>query len=946
MFSCKRFIQFGLISVLFFAGFQAHADGNTEILAIDSKVEIGKLSNGLTYYIRPNNKPEKRLELRLVVNAGSILENDNQKGLAHFVEHMAFNGSKHFKKNELISYLQSIGVQFGGDLNAYTSFDETVFILPIPTENKANVDKGFLVLEDWASGLSFDATEFEKERGVVLEEARLGKGASDRVRKKLLPKLFDGSRYAQRLPIGSEDIIKNASLDTIKAFYNDWYRPDLMAVVVVGDITSAEAKRLIEKHFGKLKNPRNARERTQYTVPVRTETDAIVITDKENTSSSVQIYGASFASKPTVTLEDFRTQLSKAIIFSSLNQRLQEKAQQPNPPYINAGTGLAGFVHGYQMYQSNILLGANGSEPAIAAVIAETQRAQQFGFTQTELDRAKLNFMQSYEQQFNEREKTESSVFTQTYINHFLSQSPIMGAENELAYVKLLLPNINLAQINQLAAALIPGKAKTLVAMIAPEKTDYVLPNTTQLSAQVDKAYLQTVQAYREKALATQLIEKMPVPGKITRQSQQPKIGLSTIEFANGIKVLLKPSDFKNDQVLLSGFRDGGTSNYSVQDSLNATIAGSLSGISGLGVFTPTDLRKALAGKIASASVSLSETNDLASGQSNAHDIETMLQLLYLQFTSIRDDSALFEAFAGKVKPLLNQAGNDPNQAFNDFYLKQLFQNHPRAGSLPSKAQIDAMNFKRTYQINRERFGNANGFTFVLVGSFDVEKIKPLLAMYIGSLPVDASKPSHYVDNGMRALKGNTRVEFAKGSEPKSLAYVSYSGEMKYDIDESFKLYFLKEILQIKLTESLREKMSGVYSAGVSWEYNKTPYPSYFLKLKIPSAPENSAALVAAAKYEIALLRKNGPSAADFAKVKENYLSNLAIQLKENSYWLSQLDVFTQEGKDLASIPDYDKNQLSRLTPKGIQLAAKRYFNPENVFEAVLVPESVTKINP
>ncbi len=943
MFLNTRRFHAAALSFLFLASTFAQADSNTEKLAVDSNVTIGTLANGLTYYIRPNSKPEKRLELRLVVNAGSILENDKQQGLAHFVEHMAFNGSKHFKKNELVSYLQSIGVQFGGDLNAYTSFDETVFILPIPTEHIANVDKGFLVLEDWASGLSFDATEFDKERGVVLEEARLGKGAGDRVRKKLLPKLFDGSRYAQRLPIGSEDIIKTASLDTIKAFYHDWYRPDLMAVVVVGDITADDAKRLIEKHFGKLKNPKNAPERTQYPMPARTVADAIVITDKENTSSSVQIYGSSFANNATVTLDDFRTQLSKAIIFSSLNQRLNEKAQQTNPPYINAGSGLAGFVHGYQMYQSNILLGAGGSEPAIAAVLAETQRAQQFGFTQTELDRAKLNFMQAYEQQFNEREKTQSGVFTQAYINHFLSQTPIMGAENEFAYVKQLLPSISLAQINALAAAIIPGKAKTLVAMIAPEKTDYVLPNAAQLSAQVDKAYLQTVQAYSEKALSSQLLEKMPVPGKIIRQSQQPKIGLSTIEYANGIKVLLKPTDFKNDQVLLSGYRDGGSSNYSELDSLNATFAGSLGSISGLGTFTPTDLRKTLAGKIAGASVSLSDTKDLANGQSNAKDIETMLQLLYLQFTQVRQDADLFEAFASKVKPLLSQAGNDPNQAFNDFYLKQLFQNHPRAGSLPSNAQIDAMNFNRSYQINRERFGNANGFTFVIVGSFDVEKIKPLLATYIGSLPVDASKPSHYVDNGMRPLKGNSRVEFAKGSEPKSLAYVSFNGDMKYDINESFKLYFVKEVLQIKLTESLREKMSGVYSVGVSWQYNKTPYPNYFLKLTIPSAPENNVALVAAAKNEIELLRKNGPSAADFAKVKENYVTNLAIQLKENSFWLDQLGVFTEENINLERIPDYDLNQLSRLTPKDIQAAAQRYLSPNNVFEAVLVPETPVK---
>ena len=946
MFSSCRFIKFGLISILFLGSSYSHAESFTEKLAVDSNVEIGKLSNGLTYYIRQNNKPEKRLELRLVVNAGSILENDNQKGLAHFVEHMAFNGSTHFKKNELISYLQSIGVQFGGDLNAYTSFDETVFILPIPTDKKANVDKGFLVLEDWASGLSFDSTEFEKERGVVIEEARLGKGASDRVRKKLLPKIFNGSRYAERLPIGSEEIIKNANLETIKAFYNDWYRPDLMAVVVVGDITSAEAKRLIEKHFGNLKNPKGERLRTQYAVTARTATEAIVITDKENTSSSMQIYGASIVSKPITTLEDFRIQLSKAIIFSLLNQRLQEKAQQSNPPFINASSGLAGFVRGYQIYQSTALLGSDGSEPAIAAVLAENQRAQQFGFTESELERAKLNFMKAYEQQFNEREKTQSSIFTQAYVSHFLSQSPIAGAENELAYVKQLLPSISLVQINQLAAELIPGKANTLVAMIAPEKTDYVLPNAVQLTAQVEKAYLQPVQAYSEKVLSSQLIEKMPVPGKIIRQSQLPKIGLTTIEFANGIKILLKPTDFKNDEVLLSGYRDGGTSNYSELDSLNATFAGSLSGITGLGAFTPTDLRKILAGKIASSSVSLSETKDMASGQSNANDIETMLQLLYLQFTQVRQDAELFDTFAGKAKPLLSQAGNDPNQAFSDFYIRQLFQNHPRAGTLPSKVQIDAMSFIRTQQINRERFGNANGFTFILVGSFDVDKIKPLLATYLGSLPVNTNKTSAYVDNGMRALKGSKRVEFAKGSEAKNLVYLSYNGEMKYDIDETFKLYFLKAILQIKLTEALREELSGVYSVSVSWQYNKTPYPNYYLKLSIPSAPENSAALVTVSKSEIELLRKNGPSAADFAKVKENYLNNLAIQLRENSYWLEQLGLFKQDGINLESIPDYDRDLLSRLTPEDIQIAAQRYLNPNNVFEAVLTPETLTKESP
>lgn len=912
-------------------------------LAIDPKVTIGTLPNGLTYYIRPNGKPENRVELRLLVNAGSILENDDQRGLAHFIEHMAFNGTEHFPKNELVSYLQSIGVKFGGDLNAYTSFDETVYLLPIPTQNPANVEKGFQVLADWAGGLRFDPIEIDKERGVVLEEARMGKGASDRVRRKLLPELFAGSRYAERLPIGSEQIVADASYQTIRSFYRDWYRPDLMAVVVVGDIDPVRARALIEKNFGGLKNPTSERRRADYPVPAMAASKSLVITDKENTSSSLQLFGSSFASKPVSSLADYRRQLNRAIVFAVLNQRLSEQAQQSRPPFIAAYSGIGGLVRGQESYQGVAVIGDKGTQPALAALVLESERMRRFGVTQAELERAKSNLNKAYQQAYNERDKSQSASYAQAYISHFLEQAPIPGVELELRYANQLLPGINLEEVNAYAAQWIPENGKTLMALVAPDKTDYPLPDAAALSVQLSEAHAQPVTPYIEKSVARQLLAESPIPGRLLSSKPSPSISLTTLTFGNGTRVLLKPTDFKNDEVLLSGFREGGTNGYPVIDSLNADFAASLDEITGLGPFTPSDLPKALAGKSVSINTGLADSDDTVSGRASAADLESMLQLLYLQFTDVRRDPALFEAFSGKVKPLLAASGNDPNTAFADFYSRQLYANHPRSDVLPSQEQMDALDFERAYAINRERFGNANGFTFVLVGAFDLEKAKALVTAYIGGLPSDLSKTFQATDTGMRPINTSKRVDFAKGSEPKSTTLLKYTGEIEdYDLAEDFKLYLLQEALKIKLTESLREQLSGVYTVGVSTEYAKLPYPNYSITLNIPSAPENVDALVAAAKKEIEALRIHGPSPADFAKVKENYLTGLAIRQKENAYWLGKLAQFDYNGMDPALIPDYSRKLLAAITINDLQQAAARYFNPERVFEAVLKPETAT----
>ena len=433
------------------------AQALTDKLPVNPNLKIGKLSNGMTYYIHKNVKPEKKVELRLVVNAGSILEDDDQQGLAHFTEHMAFNGSKNFKKNDLVSFLQTIGVEFGADLNAYTGFDETVYILPIPTEKKENIEKGFQILEDWASTVAFDNTEIDKERGVVLEESRLGKGAEDRMFRVVYPKMFEGSKYAQRLPIGKDDILKNFKYDVIKRFYKDWYRPDLMAVLVVGDIDPAEAERLVKTHFEKLKNPASPRQRALADVPGRKTSEGIVVTDKEATNHVVEIYYAYKKAKEEVTVGDYREYLVRVLFTTMLGQRMQELTQKAEPPFVFGGSNIGGWARGFEAYQSYAYLGKGGPAPAINALVQENERARKFGFTAPELDRIKKMLLKNIERSYNERDKTESADFVEEYVRNFLEKEPIPGIENEFKYYSTFLEGITLEEVNQYAAKNIPA---------------------------------------------------------------------------------------------------------------------------------------------------------------------------------------------------------------------------------------------------------------------------------------------------------------------------------------------------------------------------------------------------------------------------------------------------------------------------------------------------------
>ncbi len=934
-----KFRTFLLVIAVTLLSTTVYSQNLTDKLPIAPEITMGKLSNGLTYYIRKNSKPEQKVELRLAIKAGSILEDDDQQGLAHFTEHMAFNGSRNFKKNELVSYLQSIGVEFGADLNAYTGFDETVYILPIPIDKPENLGKGFLVLEDWASGVLFESSEIDKERGVVLEEDRLGKGAEERMNKKAFPYILEGSKYANRLPIGIPEVLKSFKPETIKRFYKDWYRPDLMAVVVVGDIDPAMAEGLIRKHFEKLKNLAKPRTREYAKVPSRTLSQGLVITDDEATNHMLRIFYATQDSRIVTTLGDYRQNIVKTMADQMLNLRMQELTQKPIPPFLFGGSGRGEFVHGYESYFGIAAVGKAGIVPAIDALILENERARKFGFSAPELDRAKKSTLRSIERAYIERDKTESSDHAEEYLRNFLSNESIPGIANEFAYYKQFTDGITLQEINEFTAKSIPASSeKKLVLLQGPNKADFPIPSNEELLAAVLRAEQLPITPFEEKLVAATLMAAPPIAGKIASEKQLSDIGVTQLTLENGITVMLKQTDFKNDQVMFSGFRFGGTSLYPDRDSHNAQYAAVLVSQMGVGSFTPADIRKVLAGKSASASPRLTGLSEGINGQSGTADVETMLQLTHLYFTAPRKDPELFQSFVSRQQGSIQNMLSDPRTIFQDSVSRMLYNSHARAPRFPRPKDFENISIDRVMEIYKERFGNARGWTFFLVGSFDMNTMKPLVATYLGSLPASSSATSTFKDLGIRPVKGVVKKEIKKGQEPQSLISIAFTGEAPFVTEEQLKLQALIDLIDIKLTETLREELSGAYTTQLNGSLSKNPYNNYTINLAIPCGPENVDKLIKAAFGEIQKIKDSGPKPEDLNKVKEAFSKQHQENLKDNGYWLSILQRSVELGSSPSNVLTVEK-RLNDITAKDLQDRAKKYFNMNNYFQAVLYPE-------
>lgn len=934
----KFFVRYGLLTAVL-AGCinqSAIAQDLKATIPLDRKVIKGKFPNGLTYYIRHNEKPEKKVELRLVVNAGSILEDDDQQGLAHFMEHMNFNGTKNFQKNDLVSYLQSIGVEFGADLNAYTSFDETVYILPIPTDKPGNLDKGFQIIEDWAHNALLTDKDIDGERGVVLEESRLGKGADDRMMKIYLPKLLVGSRYVDRLPIGKDDILKNFKYDVVRRFYKDWYRPDLQAVAIVGDIDSATAMKYLLKHFATLKNPAKERPRTTYDMPARKISEAMVLTDKEATNYSVQIIFPAVKKNEEKTIGDYRENIKKQLITQMWSRRLSDLARGSNPPFPFAAVGMDGWARGYESLNAFALFGAEGPEKAMNALTAELIRAKEFGFNNSELELVKKSSMSFIEKAYNERNTTESGDMIGEYVRNFLENEPIPGIEQEYEYYKQLMPGITVDELNKTVKEWMVN-TNTFTLITGPQGGK--LPTDAELLAMTQKGMSQKVTANEEKKVAENILDKKPTPGKVTAQQSDNDFGSTTYTLSNGIKVTLKTTDFKSDEILMTAVKKGGMSNYGVADRYTAQYATQVIGAMGYGNFTPTDLEKVLAGKTIKANAGISDITNSISGSSTVKDFEAMLQLMYLKLTAPRKDEGLFNAYKDKQKTQIQFISADPTTAFFDTLNRVMYKQNPLAPfAVPKAEYYDAINLDRAIDIYKNELGTADGYEFYIVGNVDANTAIPLIETYIGSLPAAGKAPA-FKDNGVRPISGVQTLNFKKGTEKKSFIFAMYMGETKYSEDLNLKAQALAEVLNIKVIEELREKLGGIYGGGYFASVRKYPYQRYSVGLQLPCGPENVDKLIAAANEVVANIKKNGPDAKDLDKVKATWHEQHRDKIKENSYWSDKMLQVMFWGADKKHIMDYDK-WVDGLTTKDIQDVANQLLNGNNEFTSILYPES------
>ena len=903
-------------------------------MPVDPELVQGKFPNGLEYFIRANKKPEKRAELRLVVKAGSILEDDDQQGLAHFVEHMAFDGTTHFPKKEITDFIQSIGMRFGADLNAGTSFDETIYQLTIPTDKPEVVERAMLVMEDWAHNVSFDPQEFEKERSVVMEEWRLRRGADARTTDKLFPTLLKGSRYADRIPIGQTDIIQHAPIDRAKAFYRDWYRPNLMAVIAVGDFDARTIEGSVRTHFSSLTNPSSPKPRPAYAVPDHPGTLYAIVSDKETTTTEVEV--DHLLPAPTEgTVGDYRRTMVEGLFSAMMAARFSEITQKPDAPFLGAFAGRGLFL-GRSKSQTSLgaLVKEGDAERGFDAALAEAERVVKWGFTQSELDRAKTNMMRGAERQVAEKANRESASRTAEYIRHVLEGESLPSADDEYALAQRLLPGITAEEVSALAKDYIPD-SNGFVIFTGPDKPSVVLPTEARLSSVLAAAPTKDVKAYVDTVASATLLNAAPTPGAVVRTGTKGAVGITEWQLANGVKVALKPTTFKDDEILFRATAPGGTSLASDADYIPAQFAAQLVAVGGLGTFSATDLRKMMTGKVASAQPGISEIDEGLTGSASKKDLETMFQLIYLRFTAPRADAAVVAAQAAQLKAILANQTAVPEFAFSETLSATMSQNHPRR--LPTTpATVDQWNLDKSLSFYRDRFADASEFTFVFVGSFDLPTIKPLVERYLGSLPA-LHRTETWKDVGVHTPTGVVTKTVEKGIEPKSLSAIVFTGPFQYDQTQRVAIRAMAQVLQVRLLETIREQLGGAYTIGASANYSKIPRPEYNVVIQFGSDPAKAADLNARVLEEIEKLKTEGPTPQQAADARAALQRDFETSIKTNSYLLTQILLKYQFGEDPAeiwAIPDY----YSKIDAAMIQQAAKTYLGSNRV-SVTLLPE-------
>ena len=907
-------------------------------IPMDPNVRVGKLENGLTYYIRQNNYPEGQANFYIAQKVGSVIEEENQRGLAHFLEHMCFNGTEHFPGNGVVKYLESIGVKFGTDLNAYTSIDETVYNIDnVPVNVAGAIDSCLWILHDWAGALLLEDEDIDKERGVIHEEWRQRNTASQRLMEAVSLEMYPGNPYGARFPIGTLEVIDNFPYQALKDYYEKWYRPDQQAIVVVGDINVDNVEAKIKSIFADLRMPENPAERPYYEVDDNKEPIIAIAQDKELQNGNVYIF-AKHDAIPTEFKNDMQYLLIdyvKAMFYQMMGGRLGELSMNPDAPFVQAAiydeefflAKTKGAVNGYVVPKGGMTM------EATATLYREMLRAQRHGFTETEYVRARAEYLSSLESAYNERDKVKSQSYCKQYVRHFIDNDPIPGIENEYAIMNQIVPNIPVAFVNQYVQSLMSDSNLVVMAML-PEKEGFANPTKEEMAELIATVYDEDITAYVDQVSNEPLIAEEPVGGKVVKVKENGPYGYKQYTLSNGATVLIKATDFKADEITLRAVSKGGKALYDECEYINLSEVVDVVKNNGLGNFNTTELQKVLAGKKAGVAPFVNMYTEGVSGGSTPKDFETLMQLTYLQFTAPRLDAEAFATYKSKVKAMLENQGMNPNTAYNDTIVSMLYNNNPRALSLKVD-DVDKIDDTRILEIYKERFANASDFTFIFTGAIDETIALPLIEKYIGSLPATGDKAEKFRDAKLDIQKGKHQNIFEKQmATPSANVFIAYSGKAKYTIKNQLLMSLTKQILDIIYTEEIREKEGGTYGVGVAGNLNDVPKESAVLQIMFQTDPELREKLTGMA---INLLNKyavEGPRQQDLDKVRDYMLKKFAENQKENNYWSTLMYNYTLTGFDGSK--NYE-NVLKSITTNDLKKFAKKLIKQGNVIEVSMV---------
>jgi zinc protease len=938
-----NFRKFICLVVLAVAGILTVAAQQMPTIPVDPDVRIGKLDNGLTYYIRHNNWPEQRAEFYIAQKVGSIQEDDTQRGLAHFLEHMAFNGSKHFKGNELLRWCESIGVKFGNDLNAYTSIDQTVYnISNVPTTRETIVDSCLMILWDWADGLLLEQEEIEKERGVIHEEWRLRTSAQMRMLERDLPKLYPGSKYGYRMPIGLMEIIDNFERPFLQQYYEKWYRPDNQGIIVVGDVDVDKVEQKIKDMFSQIAKPgADAAQVKEEAVPDNAEPIIVIDKDKEQQYNIVEVMFKHEAVPDSVkgSLEYLVADYLKGVATSMLNSRLSELGEKPDCPYLQAAVSDETYLLSKPMDALTLAIVPKDGmmNEAVKTVFAETRRAAEFGFTQTEYGRSKANTLSALDKKYSNKDKRYNSEFVNRYVRHFLANEPIPSLDDYYQLMKQLVPAIPVDAVNAIMKELMPQNDSNLVVLsFNQEKEGATYPTEEGLLGAIRNARAEQLTAWVDNVKDEPLMTTLPKPGKITKEVKNDKFGYTELTLSNGVKVYLKQTDLKKDQVLLQGEGWGGSALYDIKDFANFNMFDDVVEASGLGAFSHTELIKALAGKIAGATLSMSGHRTNVNGSSTPTDVETMLQLVYLYMTGdIKKDQQSFDQLLKTTEIQLKNRLLQPEAVFSDSLLLTLTKHNPRNRNM-EVSDLKDVNYDRILQMAKERTANAAAFTFTIIGNYDEATIRPLIEQYIASLP--AQKKIVKSKDLSTDYTGKVVNDFKhKAETPKSIAVLHwYTKKVPYTLENIIRSQAAGQVLQMVYLKEIREEASAAYTvqaqAGVSRD-DFNDESSIFAYC--PMKPEKADVAIDIMRRAVKEMAAGKCDADMVTKVKEYMLKNLGDQLKTNAYWAGRINAWRKWNLDLHT--DCEKT-IQALTPESICQFVAEVLKSGNEAEVVMLP--------